>query len=210
MQEPQIKKVVAFFDGQNLFHSAREAFGCYHPNYDVLLLSRRICSEQGWDLAQVRFYTGVPDKKDNALWNYFWHNKLLAMRRQGVHVFSRPLRYRNKKIKLGDGSTFTTLVGEEKGIDVRIAIDVVSMSRRGDFDVGLIFSQDQDLSEVADEVRSIAQEKQRWIKLVSAFPVSPTRRNKRGINKTDWLPIDRALYEKCIDHRDYRPKRTGK
>ncbi len=205
-----MKKAVAFFDGQNLFHSVREAFGCYHPNYDVLLLSKKICLKQGWDLTQVRFYTGVPDKKDNALWNGFWHKKLLAMRRQGVYVFSRPLRYRNKTIRIGDGSSYTTLIGEEKGIDVRIAIDVVSMSRRGEFDVGLIFSQDQDLSEVADEVRSIAQEKQRWIKLVSAFPVSPTRKNKRGINKTDWLPIDQAFYEKCIDYRDYRPKKTGK
>ena len=33
--EPPAIRVVAFVDGQNLFHSAREAFGYTYPNYDV-------------------------------------------------------------------------------------------------------------------------------------------------------------------------------
>ena len=70
--------------------------------------------------------------------------------------------------------------------------------------MALVFSQDQDLSEVADEVRVIAKEQGRWIKMASAFPVSPTARNRRGINKTDWVSIDRAIYDACLDHRDYR------
>jgi uncharacterized LabA/DUF88 family protein len=39
------------------------------------------------------------------------------------------------------------LVGEEKGMDVRLAVDVVRMAREKLYDVALIFSQDQDLSE---------------------------------------------------------------
>ena len=70
----------------------------------------------------------------------------------------------------------------------------------------LVFSQDQDFSEVADEVRAVAKEQGRWIKMASAYPVSPTVGNDWGINKTDWIPIDRALYDACIDPRDYRPK----
>ena len=46
---------------------------------------------------------------------------------------------------------------------------------------------------MADEVRSIAVVQNRWIKLACAFPVSPTYDNARGINKTDWIEIDRAL-----------------
>jgi hypothetical protein len=102
----------------------------------------------------------------------------------------------------------TVLVREEKGIDVRIAIDVIRLAARNDYDVGLIFSQDQDLSEAADEVRLIAKEQGRWIKLASAYPDSPTRHNHRGINKTDWIRLDRATYDGCLDARDYRPKKT--
>ncbi|MHB8766813.1 MAG: PIN domain-containing protein [Deferrisomatales bacterium] len=147
---------------------------------------------KGWHLDQVRFYTGVPDAADNQFWSGFWQRKLAMMGRQGVWLFTRPLRYRNRVINLPGGGQHTFLSGEEKGIDVRIALDVVRLGHRNLFDVSLVFSQDQDLSEVAEEIRVMAQEQGRWIKMASAFPTSPTSRNRRGINKTDWLPIDRT------------------
>ena len=196
-------------DGQNLYHAAKESFGYSYPNYDVHALAREICRSQQLSLCQVRFYTGVPDRSDNPFWHGFWSSKLRAMRSQGVWVFSRSLRYRNKKVELPDGSIHTFLAGEEKGIDVRIALDVVRVARRGELDVALVFSQDQDLSEVAAEVRIIASEKCRWIKIASVFPSSPTSRNRRGINKTDWIRIGRQTYDACIDPRDYRPKASS-
>ena len=87
--EPPIKRTVAFIDGQNLFHGAREAFGHTYPNYDV---------------------------------------KALA-------------------------------------------------------------------------------EQDRWIKIACAFPFSPTTRNRRGIDRADWIRIDRATYDACLDPRDYRAER---
>jgi len=129
------------------------------------------------------------------------------MGRQGVVVFSRSLRYRNQTVRLPDRSEFTFSVGEEKGVDIRMALDVIRMAHRGDYDVAVIVSQDQDFSEVAEEIRVIAQERSRWIKVASAYPLSPTTRNRRGINRTDWLPISRAMYDACLDRRDYRPPR---
>jgi hypothetical protein len=126
------------------------------------------------------------------------------MSRQGIRTFSRSLRYRNQTIALPDGTQHVALVGQEKGIDVRLALDVVRGALRDEYDVALVFSQDQDLSEVADEVRTIATQQDRWIKIASAFPASPTSTNKRGINKTDWIQITRAEYDRCIDPNDYR------
>jgi uncharacterized LabA/DUF88 family protein len=197
---------VAFFDGQNLYHAARAAFGHTYPSYDVKALAESVCQRQGWELAQVRFYTGVPDPSDNEFWSSFWAAKLLALSRQGVWTFSRPLRYRNQMVRFPDGTAQSVLAAEEKGVDVRIALDVIRLAHRRDYDVALVFSQDQDLSEVAAEVRVIAAEQQRWIKIASAFPVSPVVRNRRGINSTDWIPIDRAAYDACLDPRDYRRK----
>jgi len=212
--EPAIKRTIAFFDGQNLFHAAMKAFGYRYPNYDVLKLANIICQGKGWNLAQTRFYTGVPDLQDNYRWHYFWTSKLAAMARQGVEVYSRKLVYRNNTVRLPDtwesccrGKQYTFLVGTEKGIDVRLALDVIRMALRGDYDVALIFSQDQDLSEVADEIRSIVESRGRWIKIASAFPINPTYRNRRGIDKTDWIPIDRLTYDACTDPRVYRTKR---
>jgi uncharacterized LabA/DUF88 family protein len=92
---------------------------------------------------------------------------LRTLSRQGVEVFSRSLRYRNKIVNLPDGSTHAFLTAEEKGIDVRIAIDVIRLAHRNVYDVALVFSQDQDLSECCAETRVIAKEQNRWIKITS-------------------------------------------
>lgn len=197
-------RAIAFVDGQNLFYAARDAFGYTYPNYDPLKLARAVCGTRQWRLDQVRFYTGIPAAQDNRPWNGFWNAKLAQMRRHGVWTYSRPLRYRTKMVRLPDGTTTSYRAGYEKGIDVRIALDVVSLALDRSFDVALIFSQDQDLSEVADEVRKIAKAGGRRLKIASAFPRSST---PRGIYHTDdWIVIDRALYDRCIDPRDYRPR----
>jgi hypothetical protein len=96
-------------------------------------------------------------------------------------------------------------VGHEKGIDIRIALDVVRLARDGRYDVALIFSQDQDLSEAVEAVKEIARAQNRWIKVAGAFPVGPATRNRRGIDRTDWVRIGRAEYDTCIDPSTYRP-----
>ena len=116
-----------------------------------------MCRAKGWELAQVRFYTGVPDATDNPVWHHFWTHKLAMLGRQGVITFSRSLRYRTGIVRLPDGSETSFLAGEEKGIDVRMALDVIRMAHRREYDVALVFSQDQDLSEVAEEIRVMAR-----------------------------------------------------
>ncbi len=206
--EPLVKRTIAFVDGQNLFHTAKEAFGCSYPNYDGRALAEAVCRSQGWSLIETRFYTGVPDAADDPFWHHFWERKLAVMGRQGIVVFSRRLRYRNVQVRLPDGTTHTFLTGEEKGVDVRLALDVIRLAHASAYDVAVIFSQDQDLSEVATEVRHISREQSRWIKMASAFPRSPASRNRRGIDKTDWIPFERTLYDTCLDRRDYRPPRS--
>jgi hypothetical protein len=65
--EPAVKRAIAFIDGQNLFHNARNAFGYTYPNYDVQKLAQAVCVGHGWVLQRVQFYTGVPSVTDNVL-----------------------------------------------------------------------------------------------------------------------------------------------
>lgn len=204
--EPAVKRAVAYFDGQNLFYASKYAFGYTWPNYDAPKLAQAVCQAQGWRLDATFFYTGVPRPEDDPVWNHFWKAKLAHLGRIGVRTFFRHLKYRNQTVPLPGGGSTTVLVGNEKGIDVRLALDVVAAARDKTCDVALIFSQDQDLSEVADEVRAISIAQSRWIKVACAFPVSPTYNNKRGINGTEWVRINRATYDACLDPRAYRPK----
>jgi len=186
--EPSEKRTIAFIDGQNLFYAAKTAFGYSYPNYDPLKLAEAVVSGQSsWSLTGTYFYTGVPDPQDSQFWNVFWSRKLAVLGTRGVKIFTRARRH-----------------GKEKGIDVRLALDVVRLARQREFDVALIFSQDQDLSEAADEVRAISIEQQRWIKVASAYPSSVSTANQRGIDRTDWIQIDKATYDACIDPLDYR------
>jgi len=192
---------IAFVDGQNLFHCAKTAFGYTYPNYDPKKLAEIICVNAGWNLTQVRFYTGVPPRDRDATWHSFWAKKTLQMSRSGVHVVTRPLRYAEEL--LSDGTY--AYVAREKGIDVRIAIDVMTFADKKAYDVALLFTQDQDLAELVPEIRTIAGRQDRWIKIASAFPVGPATVNTRGVNSTDWIPIDRATYDQCLDPNRYEP-----
>lgn len=203
--EPTIKRTCAFIDGQNLFWAARHSFGYRFPNYDPLLLARAVTQPRGWSLDSVHFYTGIPEIGDDEFWNQFWIAKLAVMGSRRIMTYSRHLKYRNQTVRLPDGTETSILVGQEKGIDIRIALDVVRMARLNKLDVAVIFSQDQDLSEVVDEVRQISIQQNRWIKVACAFPTSPTATNKRGINGADWIHLDRATYDACLDKNDYRP-----
>ncbi len=188
--EPEKKRAITFFDGQNLYRTALTLFGLTHPDYDPKKLSEKICSKHGWELSEIRFYTGVYRPEDNYFWHNFWKNKLANMGRQGIIRYKRLIKYE-----------------KEKGIDIRIALDLVRLARKGKYDVGIIFSQDQDLTEAVKEVKDIARETDKWIRLYSAFPCTPTAVNQRGINGTDWIEMDRNFYDSCLDPNDYRGKR---
>lgn len=205
MYPPDTPRAIAFLDGQNLFHAVKECFGYVYPNYDARALALSVCAQRGWKLVQTRFYTGVPDREASPFWNHFWSKKFLEMTRQGVQVYSRPIRYIQRDVCLGD-RTHRVSIGDEKGVDVRIAIDVISLAYKNRYDVALLFSQDQDLSEAAEEIRSVAREQRRWIKIASTFPDhSGRKRLNRGVDKTDWIPFDKDFYDACLDLIDYRP-----
>ncbi len=210
MEETAARKAVAFIDGQNLYHHAKAAFGHTHPNFDPNKLFDAVCERKGWLNRGVRFYTGVPSAKNNPFWHGYWSNRLLAMRRSGIHVTSRPLRYYREEIRHDNNAATVIDVPVEKGIDVRLALDVIRLAREKQYDVGVIFSQDQDLAEVVSDVRDISRTQDRWIKLVSAFPSGPDASARRGIDGTDWFRIGQELYEACLDLRDYRPKNSNR
>jgi uncharacterized LabA/DUF88 family protein len=180
------------------------------PNYEPVALARAVCSGPRWTLERVRFYTGLRDPRDDPFWYSFWSANLAAMKSDGIEVITRPLRYRRVTVRLPDGGTHSFVSREEKGIDVRIALDVMRLAHRREYEVALLFSQDQDFAEVAREICVVAADQRRWIKIASAFPEGAGARKGRGIDLTDWIPIARTTYDACLDPRDFRPRgRSG-
>ena len=204
--EPAVKRAFAYFDAQNLFNAAKEAFsefeGYDQPTYDPIKLAGYVCRIQSWHLDRVHLYTGIPESADPR--HAWWNRKLQVLSSRGVQTFSRPLRYREQQIVLRNGTISYGRVGREKGIDVRLALDMVRHALESQYDVALVFSQDQDLSEAARDITLIGQQQGRWIKVACVFPDGPGAVNHRGINRTDWITIDRVTYDTCLDPFDYR------
>src|ERR1017187_2412548 len=76
---------------EHLYHAARHAFGYTYPNFDPIALASAVANSHGWELSEVRFYTGVPDREDDPFWHHFWTNKLAHLGRRGATIYSRSL-----------------------------------------------------------------------------------------------------------------------
>jgi uncharacterized LabA/DUF88 family protein len=194
--EPAVKRVVAFFDGRNLRKSARSAFGDReYENIHPLKIARLICARQGWQLEGVRFYIGVPGKgrKVAGETRQDWLDRAALWADEGVTVYTRDMTCNNR----------------EKGIDVRIALDVARHMQDDEFEVALIFSQDQDFREVVDEVHRVASEENRWLKVASAYPARFDDKNNRGIDGADFgIALDRGTVARCLEPWIGRPSPT--
>ena len=192
-------RTVVFFDGQNLFRSAKEAWGPSQPNssspydwpsYDVEKLAQHLASlTPGHTLGETHFYTGVQSKKVNSNHYWFWTNKLDHLEAQGIYV------YRGRVSN-----------DQEKGTDVSLAIDLIQATYEKRYEVAIIVSKDSDFGPAVASAKVIAKSQSRKLVFQSAFPVAlnTPRKKKRGVPGTEWIHIDQADYDTCRDWNEYR------
>lgn len=194
--------VIVFMDGQNVYHLAREAWAprppqgwssYSFPSYDVEKLSNVLVDRSpSRTLKQIRLYTGVPDTKQSPLWHGFWSNKLRYLGSRGIHI------YRGR----------INPSGQEKGVDVSLAIDLIQLTYEKAYDAAIIVSQDWDFGPAVKLAKEIAKDQQRSLVFESAFPCEitqyPLDRPPRGVPGTTWSYIDKPTYDACYDAREYR------
>ena len=131
-------RAIVLIDGQNLYHMARRAWASgpqspyAWPSYDVQkLASVLVARTHGRTLEEIRFYTGVPDPStgpSQTFWHGFWSNKIRYLRSRGVYVY-------RGRVNAG---------GQEKGVDVSLALDLVRATYERRYEAAIIVSQDWD------------------------------------------------------------------
>lgn len=156
-------------------------------------------------LVSMHYYIGIPNPRDDKENNEWWTRKLSAMGRSGVKIERRYLKRRELTIELGGIVKYKATIPklQEKGIDLKLGLDLVRMTRERSFDVAILFSQDGDLVEAIDEVHRIAKEQKRVVLVECAFPHAAGV-DRYPINKATPVRIEKALYDACIDPIDYR------
>lgn len=148
-----MSRVVVFVDAQNFYRSARRAFfddavdpyrlGQFHPR----ALGGLLCSrDSGRSLTAVRLYTGRPDAYLQPAAYRANVRQCEAWEEAGCYVFARQLRYPHgwPDNPSGQGP-------QEKGIDVRMALDIALLAHQGEYDVAIVCSGDTDLFPAVEE-----------------------------------------------------------
>ena len=192
-------RVVVYIDAQNTYKGARDAFfagrahftdGQFDPLKVGMLLLQRTVAGVAPELKQVRVYSGRPDARKQPKANRAHLRQCAGWESKGVYVLGRPLRYPRD---------FPASKPQEKGTDVELAIDLVTHSISRYFDVGIVFSTDQDLRPALEWV---ARQSNPGPRVELAAWRSP-RSNRR-------IPVDAPVAVPChwFDHADYQTVRN--
>jgi uncharacterized LabA/DUF88 family protein len=196
-------RVVVFIDYQNTYKRARECFlgehapmreGHVHPlalGNQLMKMDRRSAPSV---LHQVRAYRGTPDARKDQTGNAASQRQADRWRKAGVIVTNRPLRYPK-------GWPNCPEKPEEKGIDVALAIDVVTMALRDYYDVGIIVSCDTDLRPA---IEAVIDDTSKHIEVATWKPGHNHGQRLSVPGRSvwcNWLTIDH--FNRCADTTDY-------
>lgn len=195
-------RVMLFIDAQNMYHGARRAFfdpraahtcGQYRPDALARLVVASGPPRVERVLAAVRIYSGRPDptRQPKA---YAAHMKQCqAWRAANVTVITRPLRY---------PITWPEDKAQEKGIDVLIALDLVTLAIADAYDVAVLASTDTDLVPALEYVVRHLSPSKRIEVTAWRSPAARGRLSVPGVNVwCHWL--DATKYQMVADPTDY-------
>jgi hypothetical protein len=137
------RRVAVFIDYQNCYGIARRSFCADDdPGIRGHLLPRALAhflagkSGASYELVFCGVYCGIASSEKEPRTFAARRKQAAAWEKAGATVLMRPLRYQG----------WPDERPREKGVDVRLAIDVVAKALAGDYDVAIIASCDTDLA----------------------------------------------------------------
>ena len=147
-------RLVLFVDYENVYWSARRAWHRWGAPLSIGevwpdVLGEIIRDKTGpfgeRQLDEVRVYRGVASVAENPDWNAVARRQHEAWKQHSdvrVEVFEHTLKRRRIRCRVC-GAVRERL--EEKGVDVNLAVDLVSGAHQRSYDVGVVCSTDTDL-----------------------------------------------------------------
>lgn len=209
-------RVVVFVDYQNLYHGARDTFGPLDrsapPTFGHVSPRKlgRVLVEMGKQrfpdrsFEQVRIYRGEPTKKSHpTLQAAFQRQVAWWDRLPQVEVIRRPLRYNPTRWENGRPVAWDK--GQEKGIDVLIALDMALGAVRDQFDVAILVSGDTDLVPAVDAVLDAGK----WVENAVWWPDAGHGRPLRSsADRRIWVHrMTRRIYDTVKDETNWADAR---
>ncbi len=212
------RRVGVFIDGQNITIGARYAFGGT-GNLHPLLLGRALAGDD--ELVEIRYATGIPDHGIDPGRAEAAMRRHDLIRRTDVVLLERTLRYRwewqvqdrdlpdprDHPGEVRQARVKSKNRGQEKGIDVWLALDALAMCARSDIDRVVLASADSDMDTVPEYVRTIPGQESTTVVAAKVLPDGKTLRPNEAYDDT--VAIDRTIYELAKDDFDYTEPLNG-
>ena len=172
-----MKRAIIFIDANNWYHNLRKWF--IPSDIDISKVADLISKENNFDVLEIRWYASIPNIEDNKLVYLRYMDFLSNLKKKNIKVITRKLqRLSNKEFKkkrqdLFDSwdlcevckpiveSSFLDIVDhsqKEKGIDVWIAIDMVTEAINNKVDCVVLVSGDADFVPAFNLIKEIGKE----------------------------------------------------
>ena len=204
-------RVGVFIDGQNITIGARYAFG--HGNMHPLLLGRALAGD--CELVEIRYATGIPDPEVDATRHAPERRRHDLMVATDVVVLEKTLRYRwewhiqdrdlgdprDHKDEVAKARVKSKNRGGEKGVDVWLALDALTMCTRADIDKVIIATADSDLDMVPQHLRMMPGHENTTVVQARIQRDGKEIWDNEAYDET--VGIDRAMFEIARDDFDY-------
>jgi len=180
-----------------------------HP----LLLARALAGDD--ELVEVRYATGIPSADIDPEGHQTQRRRHELMVATDVVVLEKPLRYRwewsirdrnlgqpqKHQGEVAKARVKSRYRGQEKGVDVWLALDALVMCTREDLDCVIVASADSDLDMVRDYVRMVPGNES--TKVMQARIVNERHDLRQSPAWDTTIAIDRAVFEQSRDDFDY-------
>ena len=152
-------RVAVFIDWQNVYKTAREAFGMTnmpneYGNFSPYALARLFAAGNGRgggaQLVRVEIHRGLPSQTRDAASYAANRRQSAAWKKENpavVFPLLRPLRYPR---------AYPAEPAVEKGVDVNLAVGAIEQTLTKHCDVAIIFSHDTDLLPVPEAISRLA------------------------------------------------------
>jgi len=138
-----MKRVMIFIDGSNMYHNLMSSFG--KASLDFRAFSLKLTGDNR-ELVRTYYYNCPVDQYSNPA-SYREQAKFFAILRKTDDLELRLGRLQRRL----DGRTI------EKGIDVKLAVDILTKAYKNQYDVAILISGDADFSQVVQEVKDMAK-----------------------------------------------------
>lgn len=147
-----MKRAFVFIDGNNFYFKLKGLTSKLDGKYSLLDFNFRKFAE--WlakpnELIEIRYYLGVVSRRRN-------DSKSEELYANQQRLF-RKLQKQNIVITLGQLIRHPDKSYHEKGVDVRLAVEMIRFARENKYDIAYLVSSDTDLVAAVEEVQSIGK-----------------------------------------------------